>query len=110
MTLPLYFSIFWIIGIVWVNHTVIPRCTLLTYTNQILKTCKFVTQILYFWCSENTTNNRKVNFNINSTRRGSKISDDSSDGSDNENYKQRKRKLKYEAKTRWPSRTSVDTM
>lgn len=83
MTLPLYFSIFWIIGIIWT---------------------------LYFWCSEDSANNHKVNFNTNANRRGSRMSIESSDESDNENYKKRKRKLKYETKTRWPSRTSVDAV
>ncbi|KAK9299275.1 hypothetical protein QLX08_007637 [Tetragonisca angustula] len=79
MTLSLYFSVFWIIGIVWT---------------------------VYYWCSENSCKNRVI-FDLNSGNGNNIMSIDSSDVSDDESSNCNKKRLKYEIKTRWPSSISI---
>ncbi|KAK1126591.1 hypothetical protein K0M31_004220 [Melipona bicolor] len=70
MTLSLYLSVFWIIGIVWT---------------------------VYYWCSENSCKN-KVIFDLNSDDGNNIMSIDSSDASDNDQSSNcNKKRLKYES-------------
>ncbi|CAK9817445.1 hypothetical protein ANTPLA_LOCUS9384 [Anthophora plagiata] len=85
MALSFYFPIFWIIGVIWT---------------------------IYYWCCENLhNNNSKVLLDVNSGKKGNVMSTNSLNESDSEECtKYNRNRMKYEIKTRWPSRTSMNGM